>query len=67
MTKIIVLVSCAGPSGSFSPSPEPQDVPDAMARDLLSAGHAISPKEAKAEAAPKVEKTMKRTPKKETT
>jgi hypothetical protein len=38
-----------------------------MARDLLSAGHAISPKEAKAEAAPMVEKTMKRTPKKETT
>lgn len=65
--KLVIVTPCGGPAGTFSASPDPQEVPDAIADDLLRAGYAITPKDAKAAAAPVKETTTKRTPKKETT
>jgi hypothetical protein len=63
---IIITKPCAGIRFSYGANPKPQDVPEDIADDLLRAGHAITPGEAKKAAAPKKQTTTRKT-QKETT
>lgn len=63
---IIVVRPCAGVRFSYGADPNPQDIPADIADDLLSAGHAITPGEAKKAAAPKKQTTTRKPPKETT-
>jgi len=57
--KIVIVTPCATAKTSFSRSPNMIEVEDVVARDLLRAGYAMLPGDAKKEAAPKTEKAAK--------
>ena len=64
---VILLRSVAGKGFAYGRNKgEPQDIPADIADDLLSAGHAITPGEAKKAAAPKKQTTTRKPPKETT-
>jgi hypothetical protein len=63
--EIRIIKNCGGAGFAYSKKSVVVIVPDDRGRDLIRAGYAVDAKEAKAEAA-RAEKTVKRTPKKET-
>ena len=64
---VIVLKSLAGKGVNYGRNKgQPQDLPEHIADDLLRAGHAITPGEAKKAAAPKKQTTTAKTSKETT-